>query len=455
MKALSLDEAVRVMQDTLRYAMRYGGEVRRRGMRICLWMMIKRMGKHPVYWILLFLFPTAVFVVPKLNGTVREEQIPVGYVIVTSEGEETESGELFDRIEENLSEKELSAGEAGEEEGDVADREEAAFGTGQGEIFRYVKYAGTDQMKEDILTGKLSCGVVFDKNFMEKIRTQDYYHCIRLYLPEGMNVGGLVQEDLFRRVYQAYSAMWFAELLKEQGYQIDSEEVLQKFSEYQKEGKVFAVNYEFQTEEEGVFQNVSEGQNGTDMLSLRGILAFLTLLSALLGALEGGRDRKRNLGKGIGCPGRLAMASVGAPILPAVLFLAVGMVVYHVTLVSGMEGELAGTMYGALSRGGEIAGIAAASLREGTAGEFCLTEFLTAEILPEFGSAVLYGFVLWLCAIAVSRLVPVKVLEGAAPCVLLIVLLCCPILFDLGETVPLIGHISRLFPITWYLEFWG
>lgn len=34
-------------------------------------------------------------------------------------------------------------------------------------------------------------------------------------------------------------------------------------------------------------------------------------------------------------------------------------------------------------------------------------------------------------------------------------LLWCPILFDLGETIPLIGHLSKLFPITWYLEFWG
>lgn len=403
-------------------------------------MMIKRMGKHPVYWILLLFFPIAVFAVPRLNETVREEQIPVGYVIEASEERHASDRKLFDRIEEKLSEKESGTGEAGSD---------------SGEIFRYVRYAGADEMKEDILTGKLSCGVCFEEEFADKMRTQDYYHCITLYVPDGMNVGGMVREDLFRRVYQAYSAVWFAELLEEQGHQTDSEEVLRKFSEYQKEGKVFAVNYEFQTEDKGMFQNDSESGNGTDMLSLRGILAFLTLLSALLGALEGGRDRRRNLGKGIDCPGRLAMASVGAPILPAVLFLAVGMTIHYVTSVSGMEGEIAGVMYAALGREVERAATMHAALGEGAAGGFCLTQLVWAEILPEFLSAVLYGLVLWLSALAVSRLIPVKVLEGAAPCILLIVLLCCPILFDLGESVPLIGHISRLFPITWYLEFWG
>lgn len=386
-------------------------------------MMIKRMGKHPVYWILLFLFPIAFFGVPQLNGRVWEEQIPVGYVMEESEAAEKgkeqdrENRELLDRIEEKLLEETLSGGETGSASRD---------------IFRYIRYTKTEEMKEDILTGELSCGVCFEEGFTDKIRMRDYYHCITLYLPEGMNVGGMVREDLFRRVYQAYSAVWFAGLLGEQGYQIDSEEVLRTFSEYQKEGKVFAVNYEFQTENRGTFQNNPEGQEETAMLSLRGILAFLTLLSALLGALEGGRDRRRKLGEGIRCPGRLAMAVVGTPVLFAVLFLALGMTIHYVTSVSGMEGE--------------IAGVTQASFGKGALGGVCLAEF---------GSAILYGLVLWLYGLIINRRVPVKILEGAAPCILLIVLLCCPILFHLGESIPLIEYISKLFPITWYLEFWA
>lgn len=359
---------------------------------ICLWMMLKRMGKHPVYWILLLLFPAAAFAVPKWNAAVLDEQISVGYVMSTNGEQQRYRDELFAGMEEKLS-------EAG--------------------TFQYIKYADADRMKNDILRGELSCGVFFDETFAQKLREQNYHHCITLYLPEGMNVGGMVQEDLFGKVYQVYSAVWYAELLREQGYQTDSEQVLQKFSEYQREGKVFAVNYEEYHGNSEEVQNRSEDGRGASLLSLRGILAFLTLMSAMFGALDAARDKKRALGKGIGCPARLAMAAAGAPILPTTLFLAAGMMVYHMT------------------------------------GEFYLTGLVRAKILPELGSAVLYGLVLWLCAIAVSRAVPVKWLEGALPCILLIVLLCCPVFFDLGNRIPAIGYLSKLFPITWYLEFAG
>ena len=56
---------------------------------ICLWMMIKRMGKYPVYWGLLLLFPAALFIVPELNRAVDEERILVGYVIEETDGDDT------------------------------------------------------------------------------------------------------------------------------------------------------------------------------------------------------------------------------------------------------------------------------------------------------------------------------------------------------------------------------
>lgn len=365
---------------------------------ICLWMMLKRMGKHPAYWVLLLLFPAAIFAVPKFNRAAEEEQILVGYAVEEAERADSETEALYNShrliilLENKL-----------EEEG----------------LFRYIKYVDKHEMQEDIATGKLSCGVFFDGDFFERLKEQDYRHCITLYLPEGMNVGGMVQEDIFSRVYQAHSAVWYAELLEEQGYQIKPEEALQKFTEYQKEGKVFAVNYEVCGKSGKPLSMEGNTQRGVSVLSLRSVLAFLTLLSASLGALDAGRDRKRNTGKGIQCPGAtcrytLTMAAAGAPILPATLFLAGGML-FHTIRMTGLQ----------------------------------------TQILPEIGSALLYGFVLWLLAVFVSRFIPVKLLEGITPCFLLIVLLCCPIFFDLGETIPLFGYLSKVFPITWYLRFWG
>lgn len=405
---------------------------------ICLRMMVKRMGKHPVYWVLLLLFPTALFVVPRLNRAVDEEQILVGYVM----GEAVENSVWEEMLAGSSAEGKMSFGEAaeldmeGERLLDGIEYKLQEAGTdmaSDSRLFQYIKYTEIDKMKEDVITGELSCGIVFDEDFAIRLAEQDYRHCIKLYLPEGMNVGGMVQEDVFARVYQAYSAVWYAELLAQQGYQIASEEVLQKFSEYQKEGKVFAVEYEeYGRADEEVQNAAGSGNDISAVLSVRSILAFLTFMSASLGALDGGRDRKRGAGKGICCPNTLAAAEAGAPVLPSTLFLAAGMIYTDIKTI--------GMLYA-----GRAAGPA----------DGMLGGLMQKTILSELCSAFVYGSILWLLAMFFGRIVPEKLLEGIMPCFLLITVLCCPVFFDLGETIPVIDGLSKLFPVTWYLEFWG
>lgn len=412
---------------------------------ICLWMMVKRMGKHPVYWVLLLLFPTALFVVPRLNRAVDEEQILVGYVMgEASEGStegkmafgkaaerDMEGEKLLDGIEYKLQEGMEQT--SGASEGSGKRKEALVDMTNSNRLFRYIKYTETEKLKEDILTGEVSCGIVFEKDFAQRLAEQDYRHCIKLYLPEGMNVGGMVQEDVFARVYQAYSAVWYAEFLKQQGYQIAPEEVLQKFSEYQKEGKVFAVEYEEYGKAGEEVQNAAgSGKDISAVLSVRSVLAFLTFLSAFLGALDGSRDRKRGAGKGIYCQNTLAVAAAGAPVLLSALFLAAGMIYTDIKTI--------GMLYS-----GRAAGVI----------DNILDGFMRKIILPELCSAFVYGSILWLLAMCFGRIIPEKLLEGIMPCFLLIAVLCCPVFFDLGETVSVIDSLSKLFPVTWYLEFWG
>lgn len=369
---------------------------------ICLWMMIKRMGKHPVYWMLLLLFPAAVFTVPQLDRAAADERIGIGYVIEEAGPGQGDEGreQYYDRQLFVLLESKLAEDTGG--------------------MFQYTGYPDAEKLKEDVKTGEIAGGVVFDHKFPEKLWGQDYYHCIGLYLPEGMNVGGIVQEDVFQRVYQAYSAVWYAKQLEQRGHQIKPEKVMQKFSEYQNAGKVYAVNYELQDESGDHIQNVLEGEKRDSVLSLRSVLAFLTLLSASLGALDAGRDKRRNMGRGISHPTALAAAAAGAPILAAVLFLAAGMLSVNM--------QMTGMSY--------------------VTGQ-------TAGFLQELGSAAVYGLVLWLFAMLAAGVLPQKFLEGMMPCFLLTVLLCCPVFLELGEMMPIAAYVSRLFPLTWYLRFWA
>jgi len=383
-------------------------------------MMIKRMSIRPIYWALLLLFPAALFAVLAFNKGVEKERIAVGYVMESSE--QTERGGRS------------GSGQAGNEWNAEAEPlpdsrqilrvlEERLSGTSSEEaegVFEYRKYMNKDILKQDIRRREISCGIVFDKDFAKRLSEQDYRHCISLYLPEGMNVGGIVQEDVFRQVYQVYSAVWYAGLLDQQGYEVKPEEVLWKFSEYQSEGKVFAVKYEESEKGEDPAamreQELMSDEGQGSVLSLRGILAFLTLMSASLGALDAARDLRCGAGKGISHPCGLVFAVTGTPILSATVFLAAANI---------------WTRHG-ISDG-----------------------FIKSVLLPESGSALLYGLILWLLAAAFAKSLPERVLEGVMPCFLLAVLLCCSIFFDLGESIPLMGHISQLFPITWYLRYWS
>lgn len=377
-------------------------------------------------------FPAAVFAVPRFNGITADERIVVGYVIEEAGPGQTVESEEQDRGGQKNGVRDYKEEEAGKQDyGEQAYRQQNYAGQllallenklaeDTGGLFEYIAYPDVEKLIENVKTGEIAGGVVFDQEFTEKLWSQDYYQCIRLYLPEGMNVGGIVQEDVYQRVYQAYSVVWYAKQLEQRGYQIRPEEVLQKFSEYQNAGKVYAVNYELQDESRDYVQNDSEGEKRDSVLSLRGILAFLTLLSAALGALDAGRDKRRNIGRGISHPATLAAAAAGAPILAAGLFLAAGMLSVNMKMtdMSYVAGQAAG-------------------------------------FLREMGSAAVYSLVLWLFAMLAARVLPQKFLEGMMPCFLLMVLLCCPVFFDLGETIPLVSYVSQLFPLTWYLRFWG
>lgn len=348
-------------------------------------MIIKRMAKHPAYWILLVLFPAVLWMVPKLNQEASEGQILVGYVM---EGQDKASGQgsvLLGQLEMKLS---------------------------GGSPFLYIECEDRKELERKVMMGELACGVVFGENFANQLLNQDYHDCIMMYLPKGMNIGGMVQEDLFQRVYQVYSAVWYADMIDGQGYKIEAEEVLKMFSEYGKQGKVFSIQY-------GQWDTEMKKEQDTSIVSLRGVLASLTLLAAAMGALDGCRNREKGIGIGIPFANHFMAAVVGTPILFAAFFQMCGM-------------------------------IAAGETAEGLPGA---PVFL--RMMPEIGGIALYGVILWAFAVLVSRFFPEKLLAGFMPCYLLLVIVCCPVFFDLGKTVPLIGYLSKVFPLTWYLELWG
>lgn len=335
-------------------------------------MAFKRMVKRPAYLALWVLFPLVIWLVPGLNQAASDQSIQAGYVM-------EEQNRLLSEREEAF----LQQIEAGLQK--------------ESGLFQYLPFEDRAELERRIRTGEISCGVIFGEEFSENMARQDFRRCILIEAPEGMNLAGMVQEDVFRTVYQVYGAGWLRDRLAEKGYEVKEEEILDKLEEYREKGALFAVEYT-QIEEENSVQPDSGNGEKNALLSLRSVLAFMTLMSAVMGALDISRDRGRRAGKGMHGQFSMYAVTAAAPVIIAVAFLLLGTKMTNVS------------------------------------------------------ETILYGLALWLLALLIGRLIPEKILGGLIPCFLMVVLVCCPVFFDLGERIPFIGAVSKLFPITWYLR---
>lgn len=363
----------------------------------------KRIWKRPFMILIFLLFPLSVCFVPGFNRSAEDVHFVAGYLY---ESEEMEFKKQF--------ETELSSVEDGKD----------CF-------VEYRKYDSIKEMEDDLLTGKISCGFYLGREFDQALESGDFRESMTLYIPEGMNYAGIVKEDFTSRLYKTYSAIWFSRQMENS---ITGAEVLQKLEEDRKNGKVFQILYSGETdgqeasgwetigqkEEVPIAENAYATENDyaaenayatseTEMFSLRGVLAFLAFLAAMLGAIDLSRDRKNNIAVGATQRKLFLKITVAIPVLWSILFLFLGVL---------SQGDL----------------------------------YDVQSFLKETGCILLYGGVLWLLAWILGNLCSERVLAGIMPCIVLVGILCTPVIFNLDKQIPVINMISKIYPVTWYMN---
>ena len=352
----------------------------------------KRIWKRPFTILIFLLFPLSVCFVPGFNRSAEDVHFVAGYLY---ESEEMEFKKQF--------ETELSSVE-----------------DGKNRFVEYREYDSIKEMEDDLITGKISCGFYLGREFDQALESGDFRESMTLYIPEGMNYAGIVKEDFTSRLYKTYSAIWFSRQMENS---ITGAEVLQKLEEDRKDGKVFQILYSGETDEQGNFgqnEEVHAAENAfatenayaaleTEMFSLRGVLAFLAFLAAMLGAIDLSRDRKNNIAIGATQRKLFLKITVAIPVLWSILFLFLGVL---------SQGYL----------------------------------YDVQSFLKETGCILLYGGVLWLLAWILGNLCSERVLAGSMPCILLVGILCTPVIFSLDKQIPVINMISKMYPVTWYLN---
>lgn len=268
-------------------------------------------------------------------------------------------------------------------------------------IFRFLSFNSEEELRRQVENGSLECGYVLPEGFYRELLSGKFRRQIGIYYSPASSAHRISYEVVFSRLYQEFSDRILEDYLKESGF--DSEQLtalLALKEEYESNESTFSFRYETAGGE-----TVGE-ENSLD--ALRGCIGILIFFMSLLGLgnckeLTGISSRipgfKGNKIKNIS----LDIAVTGSIVMGGILI-----------LISG-------------------------------AGDHLLKEVL--------GLAVF-----WVALEVYVRLLTIilptpRAVYGVIPVLVLGSMLFAPVFIRIETYIPAVSLLGRLFPVTWYLEF--
>lgn len=305
-------------------------------------------------------------------------------------------GEITPAIERILAQLDLDS-----EKNDVPDS--------QSEII-YRLYEHQDSMERALQNGEISCGFWIEKEFEKVVADGNPRNCVKMYVPKDVNYAGIIREDFQSRVYKVVSATWYAGQVNTlTGIPLSPEEVMGEIQSLRSDGNTFGVEYRNDISRNEA-EIAAQQQASVSMFSQIGILAYVVFMLSAIGTMQyrENLEQKRMTGCRLQKP-YLAIEAALPTAWGSIFLLA-----YAVTRDSGN---------------------------------------------PAAGSLILfillYGSILWVLGILVAHVIPARWMMGMLPFVLLLGLICTPVFFSLGKTIPILGLIGKLYPVTWFLYLVG
>lgn len=278
----------------------------------------------------------------------------------------------------------------------------------------------SEELKEDVITGKAECGYILPENLMQRFGEDDWYWAVEAYESSNSIATNVVNETVFSRIFQVVSSEWFVEyILDRMGPEASEEMREQKFVlavllQKLEDGSTFSVETKYigqggmNRTEERLNESTADGEKESagSIFPARGAAAVLIYVCALMGAVDALRDRRKGFFMGR-FPVASAVFAVGLPVC---------------------LGTCAG--YAALLAAGACRGI----------GREFLYLFLYALLLTGYGCTLQ-----WI-------LRRESILAGCIPFLFLACLVCAPVFIDLSSIVPVMGILEKCFPASFYLR---
>lgn len=268
-------------------------------------------------------------------------------------------------------------------------------------IFSFTSFDSEEELRRQVENGSLECGYVFPEGFYEELAKGKFRHQIGIYYSPASSAHRISYEVVFAHLFQMLSDQVLETYLEESGLgteQLDS--LLALKEEYEKNGSTFSFRYETMGEEQG-------GEE-TSLDALRGCIGVLIFFMSLLG---------------LGNCQELTQVSSRVP---------------------GMKGGKIKSISLHIAVLGSIITGAALLLLSGTDKDF----------LQELTGLVIYWIILEIYVRLLKLILPsARTVYGLIPVLILGSLLFAPVFIRIETYIPPAVFIGKLFPVTWYLDF--
>lgn len=276
--------------------------------------------------------------------------------------------------------------------------------------FFFCEYSDMEDLKKDVMLGKLEAGYVFDRDFSKKIESGDFDDCLKTYYSPATVMSSAGNEIIFSKIMQLCGYTIIGKYVDESP--LDdvtkikaSKDLSRIYEEYCHSGQVFHLDIE-------TVSGVQINNEGLDDLGvtfpLRGVLAILIFLCSFTGSIAWCKDREQ----GIFAPRSHSfciLSRILYPMIPAVLFL----ICSHIALMAC-----------------------------GLAGSFISEMLIGARYL------IITTVFCFLCSTLIKKS---SLLISLIPVITLGSLIFCPIFINIETLIPALGFISKLFIPRYYM----
>lgn len=277
-------------------------------------------------------------------------------------------------------------------------------------ILTFSFLSSEEGVKQEVAASRAECGYIIPADLMEKLQNKRYGKVIKGYTSPHTSMQKICEEALFAEIFALYEEMTFGEQAADllcaepeagQHGQL-AKRAEELFEMYRYNGSTFQFTYEDYNLEAAEKVSV-----GTDGKMLKGVLGVLIFVCGLCGTMDTLEDEERKRTFCLEGRGSFQMLTIYLPIL----FMSV------VTLL-------------------------------------CLAVCGTGQrIGEEVWKLLLYQFILLLYCLILKKLFGKEErLAAAAPVLILLTIVICPVFVDLSQFIPVFNLLEKAFPLSYYLH---